>query len=147
MRDFYRRLNLEPEADRKELRAALMGVSDRELRNDGAAILLDERRRPTYDRNRQLLANIGTLRSHLGLYLAPFWARGSFEDFTYGDPPRTPCQRINDLIVTQALAPSKRRRHRRFRIRNWETPAAIAGGIIALTCLVGLIYLVTRVQM
>ena len=143
MRDFYRQLDVKPTASRKELRAALMGVKDVSSRNRGASILLDERRRAVYDRDRQVLDTIGHMRSHLGLYLAPFWARGDMADFTYNETPAVGSPRFDDIIIRQAFAPAKsrHRRHRhRFR-RNPEIRAAIIGGFIALALIVVLVYL------
>ena len=143
MRDFYQVLEVEPTASRKELRAALMGVKDVSFRNRGASILLDERRRAIYDRDRQALATIGRMRSHLGLYLAPFWARGDMADFTYTETPAVGSPRFDDIMVKQAFAPAKsrRRRHRHRRSRNPEIKAAIIGGIIALALILLLIFL------
>jgi len=143
MRDFYRQLEVEPTASRKELRAALMGVKDVSFRNRGASILLDERRRAVYDRDRQVLTTIGRMRSNLGLYLAPFWARSDMADFTYHETPAATSPRFDDIIVKQAFAPAKsrRRRHRHRPSRNPEIKAAIIGGLIALALIVALVYI------
>ena len=142
MRDFYRRPKIPENAGRKEIKLALIEHPDKELRSAGATILLDERRKSVYDRDRQVLATIGQLRSRLGLYLAPFWARGQYADFSYGDPPPTNSQKINQLIVSQAFKPGGRRRSHRGRYR--EVIAAVIGGVIALAFLVALIYLATH---
>jgi len=145
MRDFYRRLKIPENSGRKEIKLALIDFPDKELRGAGATILLDERRKAVYDRDRQVLATIGQLRSRLGLYLAPFWARGQFADFTYGDPPPTSSQKINQLIVSQAFKPvRRRRRHGSRRLRNPEVIAALIGGIIAICFILSLIYLATH---
>lgn len=143
MRDFYRLLEVEPTASRKELRAALMGVKDVSFRNRGASILLDERRRAVYDRDRQVLTTIGRMRSNLGLYLSPFWARSDMSDFTYNETPAVGSRRFDDIIVKQAFAPAKsrRRRHRHRLSRNPEIKAAIIGGIIALALILLLVFL------
>ena len=67
---------------------------------------------------------------------------GQFADFTYGEPPPTSSQKINQLIVTQAFKPGRRRRSQRG--RNREVIAALIGGVIAICFILALIYLATH---
>ena len=92
-----------------------------------------------------MLATIGRMRSHLGLYLSPFWARSDMADFTYSEAPVVGSRRFDDIMVKQAFSPAKsRRRRHRHRLRRYpEIRAAIIGGLIALALIVALIYLTT----
>ena len=137
MRDLYQRLDIPEDATEAEARRAL-STADGELRASAEAVLLDPRRRSVYDRNRNLLITIGKLRSHLGLNLTPFWARGEFSDFTVGAPTQVAKKADASLIAT-AFGPTKRSSRRR-RSRRTEILAAIAGGVISLAILIALIF-------
>ena len=80
MIDLYRRLNVSPESDAASLGAAL-SHADPATREAAQMILLNQRRRAVYDRNRQVLVTIGQLRARLGINYSRFWSRALYGDF------------------------------------------------------------------
>jgi hypothetical protein len=145
MRDLYKKLGVTPDAGETEIRSAAATAEPR-MAGAASAILLNDRRRPVYDRNRRLLSSIGRLRSRLGLTLTPFWARGDFSDFADAPVARpatvAPKMEIDSLIITRAFA-TGRRRSRRFRLlRNREILLATAGGVLSLLLLAAVVYVI-----
>lgn len=143
MKDLYKNLGVGEAAGDDQIRAALEG-KDPAVESAARSILLDEHRRHVYDRNRRLLVTIGQLRSRLGLSLAPFWARGSFADFTFDVVPgfagaavkSSNGQHLADpLEVLRAFDVGhtpRRRRRRRSRAQKW---LIIASAVILLLVL------------
>jgi hypothetical protein len=82
MRDLYRRLNVRPYAPPEEVRQALASFDMEALRPDAERVLLNPRRRQSYDRAHRLLVTVGQLRTRLDLQLRPFWGRSGNQDFT-----------------------------------------------------------------
>ena len=119
MKDLYKQLGVDEAAGDGDVRAALAGVADPQVREAAALILLDPRRREVYDRNRRVVATIGRLRANLGLNLTRFWPRARFSDFTIDlTPPPPPRPRyIDPMAMAWAfgvrLAPSDRQRRAR----------------------------------
>ena len=82
---------------------------------------------------------IGRLRSHLGVTLSPFWARGNFGDFS-DEPvvttdPAAVRKADDSLIITRAFSAGRHRSHRMKSLRNREILLAIAGGVLSLILL------------
>lgn len=128
MKDLYRRLVIEPTASTEAIRAALE-AADADTRQAAEFILLDERCRPVYDRNRRLLVTIGRLRAHLGLNYTRFWSRAAFKDFWHDVAPpeaQRPGRRVDAMMIARAFRAAKHhgRRHA-VRWGLWWTSFAI----------------------
>jgi hypothetical protein len=82
MKDLYKRLNITPTAFAPEIREALSGIRDEDLRKRTEGILLQPKRRQVYDKNHDLLSKISELRANLGVNHGEFWGSGDFSDFT-----------------------------------------------------------------
>lgn len=143
MRDLYQQLGIADDADKTDIEQALASA-DPPTRAAASAILLNDHRRPAYDRNRKLMLTIGRLRFSLGLNLTPFWARDEHADFTVGEPKESKAAAIDSMIVTRAFTPSKRRRRRYMNARIKEVLLATAGGVLSLILLALLIYAIQQ---
>lgn len=84
MRDLYRKLELEPTANRDEIAAALEKHPELKAYS---GILLDEDRRLLYDRSHQVLKLIGTLRFRLDLDKSDTWFIERHSDFAIMPKP------------------------------------------------------------
>ena len=116
MKDFYKRLNLDPTAREQVIRDALPKASPN-WRQDAEYVLLDPKRREIYDRNRRVLLMIGELRMHLGLNYTRLWARQEFKDFWQelapSGPAKTSGRRVDAMMIAGAFRTVSRhgRRH------------------------------------
>lgn len=81
MKDLYKRLDLSPEGSKKQIRARLRKIENKELERAGRKILLRPSRKEVYDRNYRMLRLLGELRGRLELYDAPNWKRVDATDF------------------------------------------------------------------
>ena len=135
MIDLYRRLNVSPDSDAASVDAALPHA-DPATREAAQMILLNQRRRAVYDRNRQVLVTIGQLRARLGINYSRFWSRALYGDFVVdleseasGPPPRLR-QRVDPMGILRAFGPRRgTRHHHRRRRRAWVVAAVIAAAI------------------
>jgi hypothetical protein len=128
MTDLYKRLGVTPDAPGDAIATALARPGlEPAVREAAEFVLLDPVRRAVYDRNHRLLSTVGQLRLHLGLNLAPFWARGSFGDFTYG----TAAQRLDPVVgqVDTIFTPHDAADEFRVRRRRWYR-RPLVGGIV-----------------
>jgi hypothetical protein len=124
MRDLYRQLKLRPYAPPEEIRQALATYEFEALRPEAERVLLNPRRRQTYDRTHRLLTTVGQLRTRLDLQLRPFWARSGNQDFTAARHDA----RINPVAVMEFYDSRPKR-------RPWlaaAVPAVIAIGALAV---------------
>jgi len=145
LKDLYKQLGVPRDANADAIRAALAGAAP-DARAAAEFVLLDPVRRAVYDRNHRLLATIGQLRLHLGLNLAPFWARGSFADFTYG----TAEQRLDPVVgqVQTIFTPHDAADEFRVRPRPWYRRPLVGGvvgfGLVTLGAIAALVAYVLR---
>jgi hypothetical protein len=140
MRDLYKRLGLDESSDDGAIRAAV-ATADPATREAAEFILLDPRRREVYDRNRQVLATVGTLRAKLGLNLARFWPRSRFADFTIDLAASSGArgQYIDPMTMAWAFGVHPvALRGPRSRLKR------IAGGVVILLLLTALLFVVLR---
>lgn len=121
MKNLYKRLNIDETATEQQVREALASPAvalDPETRDAAEFVLLDPDRRAAYDRTHRVLTTVGQLRSHLGLNLKPFWARGRFRDYTLDSSPPT------DLRPPRSIRPADIARA----FGLGQQPVPIAGG-------------------
>lgn len=111
MRDLYRRLGLEKAARIAAIREAIARCDNQTLKADADAVLTVAAHRVEYDELHDLLMDIGHLRVGLGLTHAPHWQGETASDFSL--PPRQGSRQRQLSEKLEALAPSRRRRHRR----------------------------------
>ena len=135
MIDLYRRLNIGADSDAEAVRAAL-SATDPATREAAELILLNDRRRPVYDRNRQVLATIGQLRARLGINYTRFWSRALYGDFVVDLEPDAAAvphlrHRVDPMAVLQAFGPRRGPRRHRHRY-HWGRYLAIAATLLLL---------------
>lgn len=82
MKNLYKRLKIERGAPIEKIRAAIERCSNHGVRVDAKRVLLQPASREVYDRNHELLTNIGKLRSNLGLSSSPSWDEELRKEFT-----------------------------------------------------------------
>ena len=138
MQDLYKRLELLPGASENEIRQHLP-MADAITRDAAEMILLDARRRPVYDRNREVLSTIGHLRLALGLNYTRFWARREYRDFWQDGlftPPQSEPQKrfrkVDKMMIAQAFHTVRHHSRRHAARWGWGWLAAAAGGVVAL---------------
>jgi hypothetical protein len=137
MKDLYKRLKISADAPEDAIRGAL-DAADPTVRMAAEQVLLSPRRRVVYDRNRQLLVNIGELRSRLGLNYTRFWARKEFKDYWPAFTPiaeanaEPPKRRVDPMMIARAFRSAQH--HSRRHAARWGgwTIAAFAGAIAVL---------------
>lgn len=142
MKDFYKRLQLTPEASEAEVRRRLESASPRSrneaaLGSDAQFVLLDPKRRAVYDRNRQLLVTIGELRLHLGLNYTRLWARRDFRDFwrDLAPPPREAAKRrVDPMLIAHAIRSAGR--HGRRHAARWGWWVGAGSGALVIAALI-----------
>jgi hypothetical protein len=108
VKNLYKRLNIDESAAEQQVREALQSPAvalDPQTREAAAFVLLNPDRRAAYDRTHRVLWTVGQLRSHLGLNLKPFWARGRFKDYTVDASPayRRPPRSIRPADIARAF--------------------------------------------
>lgn len=142
MKDLYKRLNVPETATAEQIRQRLPAARA-DVRAAAEAILLDPRRRPVYDRNRQLLVTIAQIRFELGLNYTRFWSRREFKDFWRAPAAASvfsaasiseekPKRRVDQMMIARAFhAARKVHHHGRHQVARWG-PAWAAGAIAAV---------------
>jgi hypothetical protein len=138
MRDLYRKLGVDPDANRDAVAAAL----DRnpEL-GKYAAILLDDGKRAEYDEAHAALRAIGTLRQKLGLDTGDTWFLEKYPDFaprfilekataSAKPPPAEP------PVVEAGYVPEPTHKPGRRRTRRSNTPVLAAVITVVLILIV-----------
>lgn len=81
MRDLYKRLRISKFAAPDEVIGAVDAANDLNLKEDARTVLVDPRRRDSYDRMHQALTEIGTLRAHFRLLESCDWSGDLMADF------------------------------------------------------------------
>ena len=110
MKDLYAHLQIAPTADESVIREAAANAASA-IRADAEAVLLNPRRKKSYDRNRNLLHTIAELRLHLGLTYTRFWARSELREFWQQPTPVTqkPGRRVDAMLIAGAFRGAARR--------------------------------------
>jgi len=131
MKDLYRRLGIEPYANRPDAiqRAISRQEDDKATARAASHILLVNRRKRVYDRTHRALTGVGQLRANLGLTLGEGWLASKASDFDF-----LPNDSITEL---DRLRETKKAKFLRDNIRGLKA-TGVGAGILVLIFVVAL---------
>lgn len=85
MRDLYKQLKISSSSSEEIIREAINSCRNIKLCKDAETVLLNPSIKKTYDKNHNVLTDIGKLRAQLGLSHSDNWYGSAAQDFTYDE--------------------------------------------------------------